>query len=157
MIEQGLLSVPSAIAAILFAAAALSVLRTGRRVRTWASKKTLQVCHWIPEIDNVIRQSKSGPQRRRRPPRMTRRTPRMGHQSRGCQRPGPAWSPTNGASSSSPPASTITPQQLRPARRGIQRQAATTRGSRAAQRSERAYQVLVAHWQQKPARSRGSG
>jgi len=57
----------SAIAAVLFAAAALSVLRAGRRVRIWAIDKTLQRCYWIPEIDEVIRQGTSAPSRRQRP------------------------------------------------------------------------------------------
>lgn len=58
----------SATAAVLFAAAAVSVLRAGRRVRGWAISKTVQICYWIPEIDEVIRQGTSGrvpPQRRR--------------------------------------------------------------------------------------------
>jgi hypothetical protein len=58
----------SATAAVLFAAAAISVLRAGRRVRRWAISKTLQICYWIPEIDEAIRQGISGrvPRQRRR-------------------------------------------------------------------------------------------
>jgi hypothetical protein len=58
----------SATAAVLLAAAAISVLRAGRRVRRWAISKTLQICYWIPEIDEVIRQGSSGrvPRQRRR-------------------------------------------------------------------------------------------
>jgi len=37
----------SVIAAVLFAAAAISVLRAGRRMRSWAYGKTPQICYWI--------------------------------------------------------------------------------------------------------------
>lgn len=62
----------SVIAAVLFAAAAISMLRAGRRMRSWAYGKTLQICYWIPEIDEAIRQSTPAsvqPQRRLRPGR----------------------------------------------------------------------------------------
>lgn len=65
----------SVVSAVLFAAATLSVLRVGRRVRTWASAKTLQVCYWIPAIDEVIRHGNTTPVRRQRRSRAMRRTP----------------------------------------------------------------------------------
>ena len=60
----------SVICAVLFAAATLSVLRSGRRLRTWATAKTLQICYWIPEIDEVVRQGGTVP-----PPRQPRLRP----------------------------------------------------------------------------------
>jgi len=64
----------SAVTAVLFAAATVSVLRAGRRVRTWASSKTLQVCYWIPEIDEIIRDGNTAPARGQRRSRTIRRT-----------------------------------------------------------------------------------
>lgn len=63
----------SVISAVLFAAAVVSVLRSGRRLRTWATSKTLQICYWIPEIDETVRQSGPVPIPRQRRLRPTRR------------------------------------------------------------------------------------
>jgi hypothetical protein len=61
---------PSVICAAFLAAATLSALRAGKRLRIWAVSKTLQVCYWIPEIDETIRQGSTSPrQRRLRPTR----------------------------------------------------------------------------------------
>jgi hypothetical protein len=66
-------TVAAAIAAALFAAAALSLLQASRQVRTWATEKTLGVCYWIPEIDDIIRQPRTPARRYQRPPGNTRR------------------------------------------------------------------------------------
>jgi hypothetical protein len=55
----------SVICTVLFAAAALSALRAGKRLRIWEVSKTLQVCYWIPEIDETIRQGSAAPRQRR--------------------------------------------------------------------------------------------
>ncbi len=62
----------SGVSAVLLAGAAFSVLSAGRRVRAWATEKTLQICYWIPEIDEVIRQGSTAPAKRERRPRAAR-------------------------------------------------------------------------------------
>jgi hypothetical protein len=58
------------ICAALLAAATLSALRAGRRLRIWAVSKAPQVCYWIPETDETNRQGRTSPrQRRLRPAR----------------------------------------------------------------------------------------
>lgn len=48
--------------AVLFGAAALSCVGQGRRLRGWAAMKTLQICYWIPGIDEMITyHGKDGP------------------------------------------------------------------------------------------------
>ena len=51
----------SVIAAIHFAAAAFSVLRSGKRLQNWANVKTLQICYWIPEVDALLRDDSAPP------------------------------------------------------------------------------------------------
>jgi hypothetical protein len=40
--------------AVFFVAAVLSCLRQGKRLRGWANTKTLQICYWIPGIDDAV-------------------------------------------------------------------------------------------------------
>lgn len=47
----------AALCALLFAGAVLSCIFQGKRLRVWADMKTLQICYWIPGIDNMV----SGP------------------------------------------------------------------------------------------------
>jgi hypothetical protein len=42
------------ICALLFAGAVPSCIGQGKRLRQWAEMKTLQVCYWIPDIDERI-------------------------------------------------------------------------------------------------------
>jgi hypothetical protein len=44
----------AALCAVLFAGAVLSCIRQGKRLRVWAGMKTLQICYWIPGIDEMI-------------------------------------------------------------------------------------------------------
>jgi hypothetical protein len=44
----------AALCAVLFAGAVLSCIRQGKRLRVWADMKTLQICYWIPGIDEMI-------------------------------------------------------------------------------------------------------
>jgi hypothetical protein len=44
----------AALCALLFAGAVLSCIFQGKRLRVWADMKTLQICYWIPGIDNMI-------------------------------------------------------------------------------------------------------
>jgi hypothetical protein len=63
----------SAVTSVLFAAAALSVLRSGRRLRVWANEKTLQICYWIPQIDDAVRGGNVAPKQGQRSPKVMRR------------------------------------------------------------------------------------
>jgi len=45
---------PAIICAILFAAAVWSSIRQGKRLREWAVMKTLEICYWIPGIDDMV-------------------------------------------------------------------------------------------------------
>ena len=40
--------------ALLFGGAVLSCIGQGKRLRDWAESKTLQICFWIPNIDEMV-------------------------------------------------------------------------------------------------------
>jgi len=40
--------------AVFFAAAVLSCIGQGKRLREWANMKTLDICYWIPGIDEMV-------------------------------------------------------------------------------------------------------
>ena len=44
----------AATVAVLSLAGALSAIRQGKRLRIWADMKTLQICYWIANIDELI-------------------------------------------------------------------------------------------------------
>ena len=54
--------VPAAIlCSILFAAAMFSGIRQGKRLRAWAKMKTLEICYWIPGIDESVQADRALP------------------------------------------------------------------------------------------------
>lgn len=54
--------VPAAIlGAAGFAAATFSSLWQGRRLREWAKMKTLEICYWIPGIDESVQGGRTPP------------------------------------------------------------------------------------------------
>jgi disulfide bond formation protein DsbB len=60
--------VPQATAcAVLLALATLCGISQSRRMRLWANMKTLEICYWIPDIDEIVeRKAHSSRQPRRR-------------------------------------------------------------------------------------------
>jgi len=51
------------LSSIAFAAATLSGIRQGKRLREWANMKTLEICFWIPGIDDAVQDRAVSPKR----------------------------------------------------------------------------------------------
>jgi hypothetical protein len=51
------------LSSIAFAAATLSSIRQGKRLREWANMKTLEICYWIPGIDDKVQDRTASPKR----------------------------------------------------------------------------------------------
>jgi len=57
------------LSSVVFAAAALSGIRQGKCLRIWANLKTLEICYWIPGIDEMAQGSSVIPSRSNARPR----------------------------------------------------------------------------------------
>jgi hypothetical protein len=47
----------AAVSAVLFAAVSVVLLAQGRKIGHWASIKTLELCFWLPDLDERVRRS----------------------------------------------------------------------------------------------------